>query len=270
VVVKVVALANQKGGVGKTTTTVNLAAAVAMKGKRCLLADLDPQGHSSINLLGPEVYEEDYTKTMYEVLSGKIAPQAAIRPFPSVEGLDILPTNLNLGAAEIEFLSAVGRESIFSNMLEEVSGYDYVFVDCPPNLGVMMMNGLVAADSVIVPVQVHFFPLFGLKVLWRFVERLKKLNKRLEITGVVATFTHEREKLSKRTIGQLRDAFGDLVYETTIRRNTDVAEAPSNQEAIVAANAKAPGGQDYLALAEEFLRREEGSETRRLRAVGSE
>jgi chromosome partitioning protein len=254
---EVVALANQKGGVGKTTTAVNLAAALAGKGRRVLLVDIDPQGNAGMHVLGPEVGE--YEDTIYQVLRGEIPLSRAIRQVPTVAGFDLLPANISLSAAEAEFLSAVGRERLLADVLERVQGYDYVFIDSPPSLGLLTINALAAAQGVIVPVQTHFFALAGLSILWGLVDRIKsKVNKRLHIAGVVATFYNSRESQSLEVVEQLRSKFGGLVYETVIRRNTDTAKAAGWAEAIVTADPKTLGGQDYLALTEELLRKQEG------------
>jgi chromosome partitioning protein len=210
-----------------------------------------------MHTLGPEV--GGYEDTIYQVLKGDIPFHKAIRTIPTVPGLDLLPANIALSAAEAEFLATVGRERLLADVLEEAKGYDYVFVDSPPSLGLLTINALAAADWVIVPVQTHFFALAGLSVLWGLVDRIKaKVNKRLRIVGIVATFYNSRESQSIEVVDQLRAKFGDIVYDSLIRRNTDTAKAAGWAEAIVTAGPRTLGGHDYWALTEEFLRRQEG------------
>lgn len=257
---RIVALANQKGGVGKTTTAVNLAAALAAKGLKILLVDIDPQGNAGMHLLGAEV--GGYEETIYQVLRGDIPAARALHQVPTVQGLDLLPANITLSAAEAEFLAAVGRERLLADALDGLNGYDYVFIDSPPSLGLLTLNALTAADEVLIPVQVHFFALAGLSILWGLVDRIKaKVNRRLRIGGVIPTFFNARESQSIEVVAKLRQTFGPLVFETVIRRNTDTAKAAGWAEAVVTAAPGTLGGQDYLALTEEFLRRHE-KETR--------
>jgi chromosome partitioning protein len=254
---RIVALANQKGGVGKTTTAVNLAAAIATKGEKVLLVDIDPQGNAGMHLLGPEVGA--YEDTIYQVLKGDVSPAHAVRPVPSVPGLSLLPANIALSGAEAEFLSAVGRERLLADVLAGLDGYDYTFIDSPPSLGLLTLNALAAADQVLVPVQVHFFALAGLSILWGLVDRIRtKVNRRLRISGVIPTFYNSRESQSVEVVEKLRQTFGPLVFDSVIRRNTDTAKAAGWAEAVVTAAPGSLGGQDYLTVTEEFLRRQQG------------
>jgi chromosome partitioning protein len=258
--VRIVALANQKGGVGKTTTAVNIAAALATKGYKVLLVDIDPQGNAGMHLLGPEVGA--YEETIYQVLKGDVLLHHALRPVPTITGLTLLPANITLSGAEAEFLSAVGRERLLADLLADLHGYDYVFIDSPPSLGLLTLNALAAADTVLVPVQVHFFALAGLSILWSLVDRIKtRVNPKLCIGGVIPTFYNARESQSIEVVEKLRNTFGPLVFENIIRRNTDTAKAAGWAEAVVTAAPDSLGGKDYGAVAEEFLRRQ-GSEGR--------
>jgi chromosome partitioning protein len=251
---RIVALANQKGGVGKTTTAVNLAAALAIKGHQVLLVDIDPQGNAGMHLLGPEV--GTYEDTIYQVLKGEVPLRRVLRSIPTVAGLSLLPSNITLSGAEAEFLSAVGRERLLADALADLKEYDYIFIDSPPSLGLLTLNALAAADEVLVPVQVHFFALAGLSILWSLVDRIKaRVNHKLYISGVIPTFYNAREGQSLEVVDKLRQTFGSLVFENVIRRNTDTAKAAGWAEAVVTAAPSSLGGQDYIAVAEEFHRR---------------
>jgi chromosome partitioning protein len=248
-------LANQKGGVGETTTAVNVAAAVAQRGQQVLLVDLDPQGNASMHVLGQAVAE--LRRTVLDVLWGDTPVEDVALPVEGNPGLEGLPANLDLAEAEVEFLNAIARERLLLSALRPMTKpYDLVVIDTPPSLGLLTLNGLTAADAVVVPVQVHFFALAGLSTLRRAVERIHdRVNKSLQIVAVVPTFYDARESLAQEVMAKLREAFGDLVTQTVIRRNTDTARAAGWAEAVVTAAPKTLGGQDYEALAAEILER---------------
>jgi chromosome partitioning protein len=251
-----VALANQKGGVGKTATAVNLGAALVRKGKRILIVDMDPQANAGICLVGPE--GANTQPTVLEVMKGEADLSAAIKPVSTIQGLDLLPCNITLSLAESELSGEVGRERFLADALEGAQGYDYVFIDCPPSLSLLTINALAAANEVLVPCQAHFLAMTGLSILWGAVNRVKRVNKALKIEGVVGTFFNARESQCVDVMNQLREKFGTTVYAAVIRRNTDIAKAAAWTEPIVTAEPHSLGGQDYLTLADEFLKRHKG------------
>jgi chromosome partitioning protein len=257
---RVVALANQKGGVGKTATAVNLGAALARQNKHVLIIDVDPQANAGICLLGPQV--ATLTPTVLEVMRGTAPIAEAVKAVPTVPGLDLLPCNITLSLAESEFSGEVGRERFLLDALENAEGYDFVLIDCPPSLSLLTLNALAAADEVLVPCQCHFLAMTGLGILLGAVNRIKRVNKRVKVEGIVGTFFNSREAQCLSIVEQLREKFGPLVYETLVRRNTDIAKAAAWTEPIVIAEPHSLGGTDYLALAEEFLKRHEGGKTK--------
>ena len=249
-----IAFSNQKGGVGKTTTCVNLAAYTALAGKRVLVVDMDPQGNAS-SALG--FFERKDKKSVYEVLVGDIEAAGAVKK-TETEGLDIITSSGDLAGAELELAQVmIGRERVLDEKIEAVKeGYDFVFIDCPPSLGLLTVNSLAAADGVVVPIQCEYFALEGLSQMMNTIKLVKKfLRPAIEVEGVVITLYDGRAKLSKGVVGEIEKVFGDKVYLTKIPRNVRLAEAPSYGKPVSDYDPKCAGAQAYEKLAEEFLRR---------------
>jgi chromosome partitioning protein len=251
---RIIAIANQKGGVGKTTTAVNLATALAAADKKVLLFDLDPQGNASTGL---GISRQSRSVTSYEVLLGTKLVKAAMVP-TSVPHLAVVAASVDLSGAEIELVAAERREYRLREALTgQMLDFDYVLIDCPPSLGLLTLNALVAAHAVLVPLQCEFYALEGLSHLVRTIERVKRhLNPALEIQGVVLTMFDKRNNLSDLVAADVRDHFGDKVYETVIPRNVRISEAPSHGKPVLLYDFRCPGAQAYVHLAGEVLRRE--------------
>lgn len=251
---RIIAIANQKGGVGKTTTAINLATALAAVDKKALLVDLDPQGNASTGL-GLSLTDRDVN--IYHILMDDAQIGDVIRR-TEIPGLDIIPSGLDLSGAEIEIIDVERREFRLRNALRGVNlPYDYVLIDCPPALGLLTVNALAAADAVLVPLQCEFFALEGLSQLTRTIERIKaNFNPRLALQGIVLTMVDRRNNLSLMVEEDVRAHFADLVYNTVIPRNVRVSEAPSHGRPVLIYDINCAGSQAYLNLAGEVIHRE--------------
>ena len=242
---KAIAIFNQKGGVGKTTTNINLGACLAMKGKKVLILDIDPQGNTTSGI-GIKKKTLDYT--VYDLLIDKdFDTQKAILP-TAIDGLDIIPASVDLAGAEIELVQIDGREKRLKNAIDEVrDSYDYIFIDCPPSLGLLTINSLTAVESVLIPLQCEFYALEGVSQLMNTIELVKKgLNPGLEIEGVILSMFDGRTNLSAQVVQEVKRYFGDKVYSTVIPRNIRLAEAPCYGMAITQYDPKSKGAEAYI------------------------
>jgi chromosome partitioning protein len=251
---RVLAVVNQKGGVGKTTTSVNVAASLAQAGKRVLLVDLDPQGNAT---MGSGVDKRKVARTVYHVLLG-LGEVAGIRQRADAGNYDLLPANRELAGAEVELVDLPQRESRLRSALERVSAeYDYILIDCPPSLSLLTINGLVAARKVLIPMQCEYYALEGLTDLVGTIRRVRAgLNPDLEIEGLLRTMYDPRNTLALQVSSQLESHFGDKVYRTLVPRNVRLAEAPSHGVPAVLWDKTSKGALAYLALVDEMLARE--------------
>jgi chromosome partitioning protein len=254
---RIIAVANQKGGVGKTTTTINLAASLALADRRVLLVDVDPQGNLTSGLGRKD--QAAPAGTIYNAVTS-IEPTSDARPFvipAGVDGMDLIPADRNLTGAEIELVTLAGREERLRVLLASVRGdYDYIFVDCPPSLGLLTLNALVAADAVLIPLHCEYFALEGLADLVGTLRRVRAaLNPSLDIEGVLLTMFDERTNLGQQVATDVRNFFKEKVFRTVIPRNVRLGEAPSHGLPAILYDVKSRGAEAYLALAREVLAR---------------
>ena len=250
---RAVAIANQKGGVGKSTTAINLGAALAFQGERILLADLDPQGNATSGL---GIDRGTLQSSVYDVLLGEAQAEDVVEP-SSIRDLYVLPATIDLAGAEIELVSMFSREQRLRNALRDIeTEFDFAIIDCPPSLGLLTVNALAAADEVLIPIQCEYYALEGLGQLLRNIELVQRnLNPRLEVGGVVMTMFDGRTRLSAEVVEQVRQHFGDKVYDSVIPRTVRLAEAPSYGEPIEAFDPMSRGAIAYRELGREFRRR---------------
>ncbi|OAB42059.1 ParA family protein [Paenibacillus glacialis] len=248
---KIIAIANQKGGVGKTTTSVNLGAGMASLGKRVLLVDIDPQGNTTS---GVGINKADVANCIYDVIINEVHPKDAII-HTEVEGLHIIPATIQLAGAEIELVPTISRELRLKKSLQLVKDkYDYILIDCPPSLGILTINSLTAADSVIIPIQCEYYALEGLSQLLNSIRLVQKhLNTSLQIEGVLLTMFDARTNLGIQVIEEVKKYFQDKVYRTVIARNVRLSEAPSHGKSIITYDPRSKGAEAYLELAKEVI-----------------
>ena len=256
---RILAIANQKGGVGKTTTAINLATALAAIDKEVLLVDLDPQGNATT---GVGLDPREQTASIYDVIIGQAHLLDAVRP-TAVPKLSLVPSSVDLSGAELELAPLPRREAHLRRALDGQAGtWDYVLIDCPPALGLLTLNALVAADAVLVPLQAEYYALEGLSHLLRTLKGVKRaLNPRLDLHGVVITMFDRRNNLCQMVAQDVRSHLGDRVYETIIPRNVKVSEAPSHGKPVLIYDLRCPGSKAYLRLAKELLAREQNGLT---------
>ena len=247
---KIISLLNHKGGVGKTTSAINIGAGLVELGKRTLLIDLDPQANLTLSLGIPR-----QKVTIYEALRG----EAELEPYSYKEGLDVITSSLDLSSAEMELINEAGREYILRELFETViEDYDYIIIDCPPSLGLLTLNALTCSDYVYIPLQTEFLALQGLAKIKQIIDKVRfRLNKKLQIGGVIATMYDQRKVLNRDVVETIKKYFGEKVFDTLIRDNVTLAEAPAQRMDIFSYSKNSNGAADYLSLCKEILQRTE-------------
>ena len=251
---RVIAVANQKGGVGKTTTAINLSACLAEKGQKVLAIDMDPQGNMTSGL---GIDKDEVEKNIYDLMIGQVGVEEVLQK-EAIENLDIIPTSIDLSAAEIELIGVDDKEFIIRNAIAPIKdNYDYIIIDCPPSLSMLTINAMTTADSVLVPIQCEYYALEGLSQLIHTIELVRdRLNKRLKIEGVVFTMYDARTNLSLQVVENVKENLDQNIYKTIIPRNVRLAEAPSYGKPINLYDSRSTGAESYRLLAEEVISRE--------------
>lgn len=254
---KIISFANQKGGVGKTTTCINLASYLSALGKKVLVVDMDPQGNATSGL---GITKNQKILTLYDAIDGDKDINEVVRK-TDIQNLDIIPATVDLAGAEVELVSMRGREKVVKNLLKKVrDNYDYILIDCPPSLGLLTINALTTSNSVVIPIQCEFFALEGLTQLMNTIKLVKKhLNEEIDVEGVILTMKDNRSNLIQEVSQEIKRFFGKKVYNTSIPRSIRLAEAPSHGKPIMTYDARSRGGVAYFELAKEFLDRNKDS-----------
>ncbi|MCR4292980.1 MAG: AAA family ATPase [Candidatus Kuenenia sp.] len=249
-----IALLNQKGGVGKTTTTANLGACLAALGRKVLAIDMDPQANLSVHL-GVDIH--NLQNSVYHLLMGNCSPSEVILHTANI-GLDIIPSTIDLSGAEIELVGIVGRETVLKEYLgDSINTYDYVLIDCPPSLGLLTINVMTFVNELFIPVQTEFFALQGVRKLLDTYEIVKKrLNHNLEITGVILCMYSSRARLCNEVVEKIREYFDEKVFDTIVRKNIKLSESPSHGKPVITYAPDSHGSEDYMSLAKEVVKRE--------------
>ena len=250
---KIIAFTNQKGGVGKTTTCINVSTSMALMGKKVLLIDIDPQGNATS---GIGIKKTAEMPSIYNLITGDLTVEQVLQK-TTVENLDILPANIDLAGVEVEMVYMENREKILKNVLDNVKdSYDFITIDCPPSLGLLTINALTCADSVLIPIQCEFFALEGLSQLMNTIRLVKKrLNPAIAIEGVLLTMKDNRSSLGQQVTEEIKKYFTNYVFDTYIPRNIRLAEAPSHGLAVYQYDKRCAGAKSYIMLAEEIMRR---------------